>query len=132
VTVPPTSTPFASRTAPFVEAPDLEFLDWPQLLARLSAEAQSVRGKAACAALRLAATPGEAEARMADVAEAVALLRAGEVLPSFGFPEIEAHLDAVESGIPLGAEELRQVADQCEVAVNVRRRMARLDPATVA
>ena len=35
---------------------------------------------------------------MADVAEAVAVLRAGESLPSLGFPEIEAHLDAVERG----------------------------------
>ena len=65
MTVPPTSTPFAPPTAAFAEAPDLEFLDWPQLLAQLSAEAQSARGKAACAALGLAATPGEAEARMA-------------------------------------------------------------------
>ena len=109
---------------------DLEFLDWPELLGRLAAEAQSSRGQAAAAALPLLDSPEAAAERMADVAEAVALLSAGESLPGLNFPEIEAHLDAVEKGVPLGAEELRQVAALCEVAVSVRRRMERLDPHT--
>jgi DNA mismatch repair protein MutS2 len=112
--------------------PDLGFLDWPELLAKLAAEAHSSRGQQACGQLGLAGTAAEAEARMADVAEAAAVLRAGEALPSLHFPEIEPLLDAVEKGIPLGAEELRQVAAQCEVAVAVRRRLGALDPANAA
>jgi DNA mismatch repair protein MutS2 len=115
-----------------LRAPDLDFLDWPELLGRLAGEAQSSRGQAACAALPLADSPADAESRMADIAEAVALLRAGEALPGLNFPEIEAHLDAVEKGVPLGAEELRQVAGLCEVSLSVRRRLERLDPATAA
>jgi DNA mismatch repair protein MutS2 len=107
---------------------DLAFLDWPELLERLAAQAQSARGQAACRALTLAATAAEAEARMADVAEAVALQQAGESLPSLTFPEVEHHLDAVEKGVPLSAEELKQVAGQCEVALSVRRWFGRLDP----
>jgi DNA mismatch repair protein MutS2 len=107
---------------------DLEFLDWPELLARLAAQAQSARGQAACRALSLAETAVEAEARMADVAEAVALQQGGENLPSLTFPEVEHHLDAVEKGVPLSAEELKQVAAQCEVALSVRRWFGRLDP----
>ena len=109
-------------------AADLEFLDWPELLERLAGQAQSARGQAACRALPLAATAAEAEARMADVAEAAALQQAGESLPSLTFPEIEHHLDAVEKGVPLSAEELKQVAGQCEVALAVRRWFGRLDP----
>jgi DNA mismatch repair protein MutS2 len=108
---------------------DLDFLDWPELLLRLSALAQSTRGRELCLRLPLCATREEAEARMADVGEAAALLAANESLPSLSFPEIEAHLDAVEKGVPLSAEELKQVAAQCEVAIGVRRRFAHLEAA---
>jgi DNA mismatch repair protein MutS2 len=109
-------------------AADLSFLDWPELLERLAAQAQSARGQADCRALELAEGPAEAEARMADVAEAVALQRAGESLPGLTFPEVEPFLDAAEKGVPLSAEELKQVAGQCEVALAVRRWLSRLDP----
>ena len=113
------------------DATDLGFLDWPELLERLAAQAQSARGQAACRALGLADDPEEAEARMADVAEAVALQRAGETLPSLSFPEVEQHLDAAEKGVPLSAEELKQVAGLCEVAMAVRRWFSRFDPEAV-
>jgi DNA mismatch repair protein MutS2 len=100
---------------------DLGFLDWPEVLERLASEAHSDRGRAACRLLPLADSPAEAEARQAEVREAVALLRAGQKLPPLGFPEIEVHLDAVEKGVPLGAEELKQLAVQCEVAAAARR-----------
>ncbi len=117
-----------SDTSPEDTSPDLGFLDWPELLERLALQAQSARGQGACRSLALAAVPEEAEARMADVAEAVALARAGESLPGLSFPEVEQHLDAAEKGVPLSAEELKQVAGQCEVALSVRRWFSRLDP----
>jgi len=108
-----------------------EFLDWPELCARLASQAQSSRGAAACQALPLCESAAEARERMAEVGELQALLRLGESLPALGFPEIEAHLQAVAQGAPLGPEELRQVADLCETAASARRfygRIAGQDP----
>jgi DNA mismatch repair protein MutS2 len=108
-------------------AADLDFLDWPELLSRLGALAQSARGREQCLQLPLCSSRADAEARMADVAEAAALLSANENLPALTFPEIEAHLDAVERGVPLSAEELKQIAAQCEVSIGVRRRFAHFE-----
>ena len=98
-----------------------EFLDWPELCARLAAQADSSRGRTACQGLPLCESAAEARERMADVSELQILLRLGESLPGLGFPEIEAHLLAVGQGAPLGPEELRQVADFCETAASARR-----------
>jgi len=106
----------------------LEFLDWPEVCAELASRAHSTRGVAACQALPLSGSPAEARERMAEVSEAVAVLRAGESLPALGFPEIEVHLRAVAQGMPLGPEELRQVADFCEVVANARRFFGRIQP----
>jgi len=103
-----------------------EFLDWPELCARLAAQAQSSAGVAACEGLPLCESAAQAREQMADVSELGALLRLGESLPALGFPEIEAHLQAVGQGVPLGPEELRQVADFCETAANARRFYGRL------
>jgi DNA mismatch repair protein MutS2 len=116
-----------TAAAPDLDPADLDFLDWPALLARLGDLAQSSRGRQLCLSLPLFADRASAQSRMADVAEAAALLANGELLPSLTFPEIEAHLDAVEKGVPLSAEELKQVAAQCEVTVGVRRRFEQLD-----
>jgi dsDNA-specific endonuclease/ATPase MutS2 len=116
-----------TAAAPDLDPADLDFLDWPALLARLGDLAQSSRGRQLCLSLPLCADRASAQSRMADVAEAAALLANGELLPSLTFPEIEAHLDAVEKGVPLSAEELKQVAAQCEVTVGVRRRFEQLD-----
>ena len=108
-----------------------EFLDWPELCARLASQAQSSRGAAACQALPLCESAADARERMADVSELQSLLRLGESLPALSFPDIEAHLQAVAQGVPLGPEELRQVADFCETAANARRfygRIAGQDP----
>jgi DNA mismatch repair protein MutS2 len=108
-----------------------EFLDWPELCARLAAQADSSRGRTACQGLPLCESAAEARERMADVSELQTLLRLGESLPGLGFPEIEAHLLAVGQGAPLGPEELRQVADFCETAASARRfygRVAEQDP----
>ncbi len=113
-------------SSPDISAADLDFLDWPELLERLGTLAQSERGRAFCSRLPLCSSREEATTRMAEVAEAASLIAANEPLPSLSFPEIEAHLDAVEKGVPLSAEELKQVAAQCEVAVGVRRRFAQL------
>jgi DNA mismatch repair protein MutS2 len=106
----------------------LRFLDWPELTARLAERAQSGRGAEACRTLTLAATAQEAREQAADLEELVNLLRAGESLAALGFPEIEPHLDAVERGAPLGAEELKQVATFCETAASARRFFGRPRP----
>jgi DNA mismatch repair protein MutS2 len=116
-----------------VAAPDLtrrylEFLDWPEVCAELSLRAQSSRGVTACQTLPLLDSPEAARERMAEVSEAVAILRTGENLPALNFPEIEMHLRAVAQGIPLGPEELRLVADFCEVVANARRFFGRIHP----
>ncbi|HJX54859.1 MAG TPA: hypothetical protein VJ801_18985, partial [Polyangia bacterium] len=103
-----------------------EFLDWPELCARLAAQAESSRGAAACQALSLCESAAEARERMAEVSELQTLLRLGESLPGLGFPEIETHLQAVAQGAPLGPEELRQVADFCETAASARRFYGRI------
>jgi DNA mismatch repair protein MutS2 len=116
-----------------VAAPDLtrrylEFLDWPEVCAELASRAQSSRGMTACQTLPLFDSPLAARERMAEVSEAVAILRTGENLPALNFPEIEIHLRSVGQGIPLGPEELRLVADFCEVVANARRFFGRIHP----
>ena len=117
----------------FSDQPDLErryreFLDWPEVCAELAGRAHSSRGVTACHTLPLCETAGEAAERMAEITEAVAILRAGESLPALHFPEIETHLRAVSQGAPLGPEELRQVADFCEVVSSARRFFGRIQP----
>jgi DNA mismatch repair protein MutS2 len=106
----------------------LDFLDWPEVCAELAQRAHSSRGVAACQSLPLCASPDEARERMAEISEAVGILRVGESLPALNFPEIEVHLRSVSQGAPLGPEELRQVADFCEVVANARRFFGRLQP----
>jgi DNA mismatch repair protein MutS2 len=106
----------------------LLFLDWPDVLAELAERASSARGAEACRNLPLADTVEEARSQAADLGEMVALLRSGETLAGLAFPDIEAHLDAVEKGSPLGAEELRQVAAFCETTASARRFFGRMRP----
>lgn len=103
-----------------MEQKSLGFLDWPELLERLAAEVRSTRGAAACRALELASTPHAAAARIAALDEMAAVLLAEGHLPGLGFPEVETHLAAVEKGQPLGAAELREVAELCEVSAGAR------------
>jgi DNA mismatch repair protein MutS2 len=104
-----------------------DFLDWPEVCARLAGEAQSSRGVAECERLALCDSADEARERMADISELTKLLRLGESLPGLCFPEIELHLQAVAQGMPLGPEELRNVADFCETAASARRFFNRLE-----
>jgi len=94
--------------------------DWAELTARLTAAAESARGRALCAALPLASSADEARGWMAQVAEVAALLRAGRTPPSLAAPEIEAAVTAAEKEIVLGAEELRPVAVLCGIATAAR------------
>jgi DNA mismatch repair protein MutS2 len=111
----------AGATNAELQARSLAALDWPELLARLSAEAQSDAGRAACLALEPAPDADEARRRMAAVAEMVALMRRGETLPSLGVPDVEVLLDAAEHGEVLGADELRPIGVLCEAAAAVVR-----------
>jgi DNA mismatch repair protein MutS2 len=113
-------------------APDawLSALDWPELVARLSDEARSSRGRALCAALAdvqaLAADSSEARALAADVAEAAALLAAGAAWPGLAFADVEAELNAAQAGVVLGPDELRPIAGLCEIAADARRCLVEL------
>jgi DNA mismatch repair protein MutS2 len=106
----------------------LELLDWSELRAELALRAGSSRGVAACQGLPLCETCDEARERMAEVSEAVAILRRGENLPVLEFPEIEAHLCSVAQGMPLGPGELRLVAALCDVVAEARRFFGRIPP----
>jgi len=106
----------------------LEFLDWPDVCAELALRAHSSRGVSACQTLPLCDSAEEAREHMAEVTEAVEILRMGESLPVLNFPEIEVNLRSVSQGIPLGPEELREVADFCEVVANARRFFGRIQP----
>ncbi len=103
-------------------------LDWPEVVSRLVAEARSDRGREACAALPLASTAAEAAAWVADVAELVRLLRAQLTLPGLAFPEIEPFLVAAGKQLILGPDDIRPIAEVCDVADGVRRFFDRLDP----
>jgi DNA mismatch repair protein MutS2 len=109
----------------------LEFLDWPEVCAELAERAHSSRGVTACQTLPLLDSAAAARERMAEIVEAVAVLRGGESLPVLHFPEIETHLRAVAQGVPLGPEELRAVADFCEVVSSARRFFGRIQPGIV-
>jgi dsDNA-specific endonuclease/ATPase MutS2 len=56
----------------------LEFLDWPDVCAELAQRAHSSRGVSACQTLPLCDSAEEARERMAEVTEAVEILRMGE------------------------------------------------------
>src|SRR5512138_1530346 len=68
----------------------LEFLDWPEVCSELASRAHSSRGQLACQQLPLFDSAAAATERMAEITEAVSILRAGESLPVLEFPEIEA------------------------------------------
>ncbi len=104
----------------------LELLDWSELRAELASRAGSSRGVSACHGLPLCDTPTQARERMAEVSEALAVLRAGESLPLLDFPEIEAHLCSVMQGIPLGPGELSLVAALCDKVAEARRFFGRI------
>ena len=58
---------------------------------------------------------------VAEVAEAASVLGAGLALPGLAFADVQAQLSAAEKGLILGAEELRPVAELCEIAADARR-----------
>jgi DNA mismatch repair protein MutS2 len=117
----------SSSQDPFARQ-SLAFLDWPELLDRLAGQAQSGQGAEACRNLPLADTAEEARSQAADLAEVTALLRAGEYLVALSFPDIELHLDAVERGVALSAEELKAVAALCETTAAARRYFGKVRP----
>lgn len=108
----------AGRASPYDSRSMIE--DWAELTARLTAAAESPRGRALCTALPLATSAEEARGWMAQVAEVAALLRAGRTPPSLAAPEIDAAVTAAEKEIVLGAEELRPVALLCGIATAAR------------
>jgi DNA mismatch repair protein MutS2 len=111
----------STSSGPDAAARSQAALDWPQLLERLAAEAQSDAGRAGCLALPLAPDPAEARRRMAAVAELAALLRRGETLPSLAAPSVDAVLSSAEKALVLGPEEVRPIGALCAVAAGVPR-----------
>lgn len=119
--------PASPEPEPSIAERSLAFLDWPDVIERLAAEARSERGQIACRDLPFARSAKEARARIALVGEMAAVVREGAV-PGLGFPEADAHLSAAEKGAPLGAEDLMVVAGLCEVAFGVKRFLAARAP----
>jgi DNA mismatch repair protein MutS2 len=101
--------------------PDLERLDWPELLLRLSSHARSDRGRAACLGLQPQPTAAQARAISTEIAELVGLLLQDGRSPATAFPEIAPLLQSAEQGTALGAEELKQIASFCESVAHARR-----------
>ncbi len=106
----------------------LEFLDWPAVLQRLAAGAQSAPGKAACLALVPLDDVSAARTRAALVAELMAILRLEGRMPSLAFPEIEPYLTLAQQGGALGAAELGLLGVFCEIGASARRFFARFAP----
>jgi len=102
----------------------LASLDWPELVARLAAEARSSTGRAACEALvdpaLLARDLEQARALGAEVDEVAAAIGAGANPPPLAFEDVEPQLVAAERGEILGHDELRPVASLCELGAEVR------------
>src|ERR1017187_8584583 len=103
------------------ETGSLKALDWPALLERLTAEAQSSGGRTLCAGLLPAADRRGAVRRMATVAELATWLETGEPLPSLAAPDIETAVAAAEKQIVLGADEVRPLGEIIAIAEGVRR-----------
>ena len=103
----------------------LASLDWPDLVARLADEARSTLGRARCEALlsdsNLAGTIDETRERVAIVAEAAAVLEAGLSFPGLSFWDVSPVLDAALRGEILGLEDLRPVADLCDISAEALR-----------
>jgi len=104
-----------------VSARTLERLDWPQLCARLADHARTPGGRARCAPgaegspaaageAPFAGNADEARQRLAETAEAHAVLRASGPAPLAGLEPMEGLLHRLGRGGILGARELGQLA----------------------
>jgi DNA mismatch repair protein MutS2 len=102
----------------------LASLDWPELVARLAAEARSEPGRAACEALvdpgALAGDLERARVLGEEVEEVARLLAAKVSPPPLAFDDVDPQLVATERGEILGHDELRPVAALCEVGAEAR------------
>lgn len=111
--------------APGTSAWRARLLDWDELVGRLTDQAQSPGGRAACAALAagqgLAEDAELARESLAEVDEAARLLGVFSMLPSLAFDDIEPQIAAAERGSVLGPTELGPVATLCEIAGEARR-----------
>ncbi len=96
-------------------------LEWDRILQALADRCTSHLGKRRARALPFAANGSEVRLALAEVREAVDFDIAGEPLPSFDLPEIDAALDRTRIGAPLSNEELRAVI-ACLGAARMLRR----------
>ena len=96
-------------------------LEWDRILGALADRCTSHLGKRRARSLPFAADGSEVRLALAEVREAVDFDIAGEPLPSFDLPEIDAALDRTRIGAPLSNEELRAVI-ACLGAARMLRR----------
>ncbi|MCG5052061.1 MAG: Smr/MutS family protein [Myxococcales bacterium] len=106
----------------------LEFLDWPAVVDRLAAGAQSDRGREFCRALLPLENMEEARARGQWARELMDILVREGRMPSLAFPEIEPHLQLAQQGGVLGADEMSRIGAFCEIGATCRRFFARFAP----
>ena len=96
-------------------------LEWDRILAALADRCTSHLGKRRARSLPFAEGGSEVRLALSEVREAVDFDIAGEPLPSFDLPEIDAALDRTRIGAPLSNEELRAVI-ACLGAARMLRR----------
>jgi len=103
----------------------LERLEWPDLLARLAAEARSARGRARLEHDPFAASPDQARHWLRETAEARALV-AGGLEPALGGPhEVDGVLARAAKGGSLGAAELLALGAAARAVAATRSFFAR-------
>ncbi len=96
-------------------------LEWDRILGALAHRCTSQLGKRRARSLPFAADHAEVRLALTEVREAVDFDIAGEPVPSFDLPEIDAALDRTRIGAPLSNEELRAVI-ACLGAARMLRR----------
>src|SRR5215470_121091 len=101
------------------------FLDlgWPQLLGELAARCHTSRGAARARALELLDRPADAEARVAEIAEARLLAQLDEPMPFGSIHDVEILLARVEKGGDLVGIELLAVGETVAGAARLRRHL---------
>ena len=88
----------------------LTVLEWPRVLDLLAGQARSAMGAELCRALPLESTLSDAETRMQETTEMVALRESSDPFPSPTFPDLRDVLGRASKGAVLETHELRDLS----------------------
>lgn len=98
-----------------------EALEWPRLLELLASQAHSSLGADYCRSLPLAETCMEAQSRLHETTEMIALSEGPLPFPALPFHDSQNALIRGEKGAALEANELRRIADVISLIVRAQR-----------